>query len=425
MRFGVFFPHQMPRPWADGQEAKLFAGALEMVEIADRAGIAYAWAQEHHFLEEYSHSTAPEVFLGACSQRTRSIRLGHGVCVMPPAVNHPARVAERIATLDLVSGGRVEWGTGEMSSRVELEGFGINYVEKRAMWAEAVHETAKMMSMTPYPGFEGKYFSMPSRNIVPKPIQKPHPPLWIACTNRETLKYAARLGAGALTFAFMDPTEARFWVEEYYEVFRRECHPIGRAVNPNVATLIGFSCSRDGERARSAAQADQKFFKYGLAHYYRFGKHIPGRTHLWNEFESASDFPMAGLDGVGSPEELEPRFRAYEEAGVDQLILLQQAGRADMSSICESLALFGAEVLPRFIERDIALQRAKEARLEPFIAQAMERITSVPSVDPPVVESYPSLWDKHSGQSHGEHASRAIEKTALWNLHVGGSRKER
>ncbi|MDD9939116.1 MAG: LLM class flavin-dependent oxidoreductase, partial [Myxococcales bacterium] len=209
MRFGVFFPQQMPRPWAPDTEAKLFDGALESIEIADRIGVGYAWAQEHHFLEEYSHSTAPEVFLGACSQRTKNIRLGHGVSIMPPAVNHPARVAERVATLDLVSKGRVEWGTGEMSSRIELEGFGISYVEKRAMWAEAVREVAKMMAYEPYQGFKGRYFSMPPRNVVPKPIQKPHPPMWIACTNRDTLKLAARLGAGALTFAFMSPSEAR------------------------------------------------------------------------------------------------------------------------------------------------------------------------------------------------------------------------
>jgi alkanesulfonate monooxygenase SsuD/methylene tetrahydromethanopterin reductase-like flavin-dependent oxidoreductase (luciferase family) len=216
VKFGVFFPHQLPRPWHEGSEAELFLGGLETAELADRIGVGYAWAQEHHFLEEYSHSTAPEVFLGACSQRTRSIRLGHGISVMPPAVNHPARVAERIATLDLVSGGRVEWGTGEMSSRIELEGFNVSYLEKRAMWAEAVRETAKMLCSEPYAGFSGKYFSMPARNVVPKPIQRPHPPLWIACTNRDTLRLAARLGAGALTFAFMDPGEAKFWVEEYY-----------------------------------------------------------------------------------------------------------------------------------------------------------------------------------------------------------------
>src|SRR5262249_54094323 len=113
MEFGIFYEHQLPRPWAEDSENHLIRDALDQVELADRLGLDYAWEVEHHFLEEYSHSSAPEVFLAAASQRTKRIRLGHGIVLMPPRYNHPARVAERIAMLDLVSGGRVEFGTGE------------------------------------------------------------------------------------------------------------------------------------------------------------------------------------------------------------------------------------------------------------------------------------------------------------------------
>src|SRR5579859_4118317 len=138
MKFGIFYEHQLPRPWTDGAEQKLFQEALDQVELADRLGIDYAWEVEHHFLEEYSHSPAPEVFLAACSQRTKRIRLGHGIVLMPPKYNHPARVAERIAALDLVSNGRVEFGTGESAAILELGGFGVNVEEKRQMWTETV-----------------------------------------------------------------------------------------------------------------------------------------------------------------------------------------------------------------------------------------------------------------------------------------------
>src|SRR5579883_1463188 len=158
MRFGIFYEHQLPRPWGPDDEHKLLKDALSQVELADRLGIDYAWEVEHHFLEEYSHSSAPEVFLAAASQRTKTIRLGHGIVLMPPAYNPPARVAERIATLDLVSSGRVEWGTGESASRAELEGFGIDPAERRAMWREAIEQIANMLAMDPYPGFQGKYF---------------------------------------------------------------------------------------------------------------------------------------------------------------------------------------------------------------------------------------------------------------------------
>src|SRR3974377_1116094 len=112
MKFGVFYEHQLPRPWDGGRELKLFQDALAQVELADQLGIDFAWEVEHHFLEEYSHSSAPEVFLAAASQRTERIRLGHGITLMPPGYNPTARVAERIATLDLVSHGRVEVGRG-------------------------------------------------------------------------------------------------------------------------------------------------------------------------------------------------------------------------------------------------------------------------------------------------------------------------
>src|ERR1700716_2180615 len=131
MRFGIFYEHQLPRPWSERSEASLLQEALEQVELADRVGFDYVWEVEHHFLEEYSHSSAPEVFLAAASQRTRRIRLGHGIVLLPVNYNHPARVAERIATLDLVSDGRVELGTGESSSEMELGGFNVERASKR------------------------------------------------------------------------------------------------------------------------------------------------------------------------------------------------------------------------------------------------------------------------------------------------------
>jgi alkanesulfonate monooxygenase SsuD/methylene tetrahydromethanopterin reductase-like flavin-dependent oxidoreductase (luciferase family) len=306
MKFGIFYEHQIPRPWNEGDEQRLFQEALDQVALADRLGIDHAWEVEHHFLEEYSHSSAPEVFLAACSQRTERIRLGHGITLMPPAYNHPARVAERIATLDLVSNGRVDFGTGESSARMELEAFGVPVDEKRAMWREAVEQTADMLALDPYPGYEGKYFSMPCRNVVPKPVQKPHPPIWVACSNRHTIHLAAQLGIGALTFAFVDPSEARHWVEDYYATLEKECVPIGRAINPNVAMVTGFSCHEDAEEARRRGMDGFRFFGFALGHYYAFGQHKPGRTDIWAQYLKARDSlpDDAERRGIGNPEQL-------------------------------------------------------------------------------------------------------------------------
>jgi alkanesulfonate monooxygenase SsuD/methylene tetrahydromethanopterin reductase-like flavin-dependent oxidoreductase (luciferase family) len=419
MQFGMFFELQLPRPWAEDSEQVLVRNALEWAEIGERAGIGYAWAQEHHFLEEYSHSTAPEVFLAAVSQRTTRMRLGHGITLMPPAYNHPARVAERIAMLDLVSGGRVEWGTGESSSTQELEGFGVPYIEKRAMWAECVREAAKMMSATPYPGHQGSYFSMPPRNVVPKPVQRPHPPLWVACTNRDTLKLAARLGMGALTFSFMDAGEARFWVNEYYDTFKQDCRPIGQTVNPNIAMLSGLFVHEDARVAEERGLEGQQFFKWALAHYYRFGAHVNGRTNLWEEFQRAEHEPMAGVSAVGDPQRAAAHFRELEEAGVDQLILLQQAGRYTHEDVCGSLELTGRRVLPEFAQRHEERQRRKMRELEPYIEKALARRPAIADADPVPVVAYPRQWEDSGRTEEQVGTNRAVGAAALWRLHVG------
>jgi alkanesulfonate monooxygenase SsuD/methylene tetrahydromethanopterin reductase-like flavin-dependent oxidoreductase (luciferase family) len=169
VKFGVFYEHQVPKPWTGGDERRVFEEALEQAEFLDGIGIHSFWLVEHHFLEEYSHSSAPEIFLAALSQRTKHLRLGHGIMHTPPAINHPARQAERIATLDVVSGGRVEFGTGEGSSAAELDAFGVDPEQKREAWEEGLRVALRCMSETPFTGFAGEHVSMPPRNVVPKP----------------------------------------------------------------------------------------------------------------------------------------------------------------------------------------------------------------------------------------------------------------
>src|SRR5258706_15414079 len=165
MKFGVFYEHQLPRPWDPDAEYRMLQEALEQCALADRIGIDYVWEVEHHFLEEYSHSSAPEVFLAAVSQRTERLRLGHGIVQMPPAFNHPVRVAERVATLDLLSGGRVELGTGESSSEAELGGVGIEPADKRAPWREGLEVTLRCMTETPFTGHRADVLTIPPRNV--------------------------------------------------------------------------------------------------------------------------------------------------------------------------------------------------------------------------------------------------------------------
>ena len=392
MKFGVFYEHQLPRPWQEGDEHRIYREALEQIELADRIGIDYAWEVEHHFLEEYAHSSAPEVFLAACSQRTRRIRLGHGIVLMPPAYNHPARVAERIAALDLVSDGRVEFGTGESSSAMELGGFGLDFEEKRKAWREGLEQCLNMMVMAPYPGFQGQHFSMPCRNVVPKPLQKPHPPVWMACSSREAIRLAAQNGIGALTFAFVDPAEAKQWVDEYYRVFKEDCVPIGHAVNPNIAMITGFSVHRDREEAIRRGEGF-RFFRYALGHHYIFGDHRPGLTDIWSAFEQApTALSEAGIgNGIGTPDDLRSHLLAFEQSGVDHVAFIQQGGRNRHNHICEALELFAAEVMPEFQAREAEHQRRKMEELAPFIEKAMARKQKMTPLKDAEVPSFAAL----------------------------------
>lgn len=360
------------------------------MRAADQMGIHYAWSMEHHFLEEYSHSSAPEVFLAAASQVTSKIRLGHGVVLALPEFNHPARVAERIATLDLLSNGRVEFGAGEGASRMELEGFGIDPAKKKEALDECLPEILRMLSETPYGGFNGKSFRMPQRNVVPKPLQTPHPPLWLACSSRESIRRAARIGAGALTFVFSGPEETRSLVDEYYKVFKEECVPVGKAVNPNIAVVVNMFCGDDSSD-REAAQDGFDYFAYALGHYYMYGAHKPGRTQLWDLYEKAkaegNTVKGHGI-AVGTPADLRRVCADFEASGVDQLCFIQLVGRNTHHDMLKSLETFGSEVLPVFEARNAARDRRKKEELAPFIEKAFARVKPVPESEPVEYPAY-------------------------------------
>jgi len=418
VKFGIFYEHQLPRPWTDGSELELIQNALEQCELADRIGMDYVWEVEHHFLEEYSHSSAPEVFLGAVSQRTKNIRLGHGIIQTPPAFNHPARVAERVAMLDLVSGGRAEFGSGESSSEAELGGFGIDPFYKREMWEEGLRVAVRCMVEAPFTGHAGRWVTMPPRNVVPKPVQKPHPPLWVACSRRDTIHLAAQKGIGALSFAFISPEEAVHWVTDYYSTLENEGVPVGDAVNPNIAVVTTFMCAPTEEQAISRGVEGGNFFGYSLGHYYVFSSHKPGVTDVWAEYQQRRaqhgyspeavqaaaanadrlgakvvEGGIAGLRGAtGTPEQIRDYLRRFEECGVDQVIFVSQAGNNRHEHIMESLELFGREVLPEFRERDEALQSVKAQRVARIIDKVMARkpVADHPPLPDPDYE-FPSI----------------------------------
>ena len=354
MKFGIFYELQIPRPWGPETELNLHHNALDQLELADKLGYDYAWEVEHHFLEEYSHSPAPEVFLGAASQRTKNIRLGHGIIQL--TTNHPARIAEKVATLDLLSRGRVEFGMGESASITELEPFGIAMDDKREIWEEAVRCVIPMFGDGGFE-FSGKHFNFPLRNVLPKPIQRPHPPLWVACSQLETIEMAGRRGMGALGFQFLSADAANAWVHAYYNSITRRLDKLtDYQINPNMALVSYFMCAKTDEEARQRADG-ATFFQFALRFYGASpgrSRPKPGTVNVWEEYEKykrANPEMMArALRGglIGSPETIRNKLRKFKTSHVDQIILLNQAGKNSHEHICESLELFAREVMPEF-----------------------------------------------------------------------------
>ena len=354
MKFGIFYELQLPRPWGPDDERMLYQNALSQVELADKLGYDYAWEVEHHFLEEYSHSPQPEVFLAAASQRTKNIRLGHGIIQLPS--NHPARVAEKVACLDLVSNGRVEFGMGEGASITELGPFDRELENKREVWEDAVRCIMPMFTKEGWE-YDGPYFKFPLRNVLPKPVQKPHPPLWVACSQLETIEMAGRRGIGALGFQFLSADMAHAWVHAYYNSFvKRQEKLADYQSNCNIAMVSYFMCAETDEEARRRAEG-VTFFQFSLA-YYSGSKGRqradPGTVSLWDEYqawkkanpEAAEKALRGGL--IGSPETIRKKLHRFKESKVDSIILLNQAGRNTHEHICESLELFAKEVMPEF-----------------------------------------------------------------------------
>ena len=199
MKFAIFYEITVPRKWGPGAEARVFHEVVEQVQLAEQVGFDTFWTVEHHFLDEFSHCSAPEVLYGYIAAKTSKIRIGHGVRLLPAPYNHPARVAEMGATLDIMCNGRLEFGTGRSATMLEMGGFGIDPADTRGMWEESLSMLPRMWQDDLF-SHQGKYFSVPPRHVIPKPVQKPHPPLWMACTSPTSHELAGKKGLGLLSF---------------------------------------------------------------------------------------------------------------------------------------------------------------------------------------------------------------------------------
>ena len=348
MHFDLFYELALP-PSRALTETRAYAEALAEIELGDALGFHAAWLVEHHFMRGYSHSSKPELVLAAASQRTRRIRLGHAVIPLP--LHHPLHLAERIATLDILSGGRLEVGIGRGFAPAEYAAFGVAMEQSRERVDEALDIILASFARQPVT-YQGAHFQCDALDIVPHVVQSPHPPLWTAAVSPDTYLWAARRKLGVLA----GPFKPWFMVEHDIGNFRRAWHD---AAPPRIGMTVALLCLEDGKRARRLAASAFKWFYQELLR-----ATLPVLEKLYPSYEQIHELgrfrqlmklgvtlgllDAFGMAVVGDPDECIAKLRKYEATGVTHLLCAVGAGALDTEVTRESMQCIAQHVMPAF-----------------------------------------------------------------------------
>ena len=393
MKFGILYEMQRPYSGTELDWNSLYKETLAQCELADQVGFDNLWFVEHHFLTGFSASPCPEVIFGALSRITKQIRIGFGVCILP--YHHPVRVAERVAMVDQLTDGRVEFGTGR-SNAYEQIGLGIDPRDTRSRWNESIRMLPEIWQSDEY-SHEGEHWSVPARRVLPKPFQKPHPRMYLACTQPDSFRLAAEMGIGVLSSASYATEILKQHVQTYRDAIK-DADPVGAFVNDFWGNNVHAFCGEDNQEARELAAESMKTF---------FGPdkpYIEGRINAYEELLEAwggvpdhlqADFgrwlrqsdeahqeqaaqagisldsgpgaaraAVAQLDAntladrgviiAGDPESCIKTVKMYEDIGVDQVMLIMQTETIPHEKVMGSIDLFGKKVIPAFREAKVA-----------------------------------------------------------------------
>lgn len=364
MKFGLFYETYVPLDDL-AQEPVILRNLVEQIVEADRCGWDYVWLTEHHFLGGFSHMSAPEVIFGAAATRTEHIRFGFGLALTPPAYNHPVRVAERAAMLDCISNGRVDLGSGRSTTPSELYGFGLDPEESRAQWEEGLASVARLLGETDVE-LDGQFVQMPKRTVYPRPVQQPHPPLWVGGVGPGNAERAAKRGLGMLFFApKAEPEALRESIQAYREHIGQAEPFVPGGVNNQTAGFVNGLCSYDRDEIRQLAASKAVEHTYHGNCYmldgWPDGVAPPSYAHVTDGMiegmrQAIEADPQAIADALladgfvmaGTPDDCRKVIDAFAEVGVDQLIIHMQMGNVPHERIMESIRLIGEEIIPEY-----------------------------------------------------------------------------
>lgn len=387
MELGLLYEFEAPKPWAGdhpwGQrtmERQAYKNCVEQITLADRKGFHTAWLVEHHFREGRSHMPCNDVVLGALSQITENIRLGFGVTLMPHEFIHPVRVAEKVATVDLLSRGRAEWGMGR-STPMEQMAFGVDGAESKKKMLAACKTVSEMWAQEYYEE-DSEYLKFPKRMVTPKPYQYPHPPCWMAASSEETIRMAGQNGLGLLCFSIMQPLEKLAGLIDIYREEQKNAVPVSHVHTNKVGVYTLVHCTESRNKFETNRVWDSMWWwyresaafilKWEMAH---LPKEAQDKAFPLLKKQADGDFDIHSFDDqdmviIGTPEECLRKFLKYEEAGIDQVLCYVNFGYLPQEAVLESITLLGDYVIPelkamgakrtaRNLEDSIALQAAE------------------------------------------------------------------
>jgi len=352
VKFGLMTQIQMPRPWGEHAEYLAYRHAIDQAIAAEAAGFDYFWMTEQHFFVEIGHSPCPDMLLAGVAERTQRIRLGFAVLLM--TVHNPFIIAEKVATLDVLSNGRVEFGMGRGSTPYMVDALGVDPVTSREVAHEATEAVLRMFAEAHFPGYRGRHFDLPARYVVPRPVQRPHPPLWIAASNFETYEHAARLGVGVVGVTRNSIAETKSAIARYRQVIRADRSGfIGSRANEHVAAFALACVDEDDRIGRDVACAAARWYNGdndAEINHVRFAT-AGGLAAVRAKFRSRSNEELIedGMAIGGNPDTVCRTVEKWAEAGLDQMIFVLQAGQTTHEQVMHSIELIGEQVIPRFV----------------------------------------------------------------------------
>lgn len=371
MKFSIIYEAQTVDTSRAGEQ-RVYRETIEQCLLAEKMGFDVVWAVEHTALTQYAHMSAPETFLAYLAGKTSHIGIGHGVVCLPPAMNHPVKVAERIATLDILSGGRVHFGMGKGGTQQEAGTFGYDLNELQPMIDESMYLIPQILKDGEVE-HDGKYIKIPKRPIHPSPVQEPHPPLYMACTRADTLKAAGGRGIGALVLGFAGPNDIAEKNAIYREAFanRKAEDQVGFRPNEHLAALCPAIVLNDYELARRVGLRGQRFFVESLAYWYSGGPKPTVEDLSGDEQAAILEAEKQAIVAYLSEEKIEigsHHTASYEhaedaygtpanciryvsqlfEAGADEILFLFQMGGIPHELIMQTIRNIGEHVIPHF-----------------------------------------------------------------------------